>query len=180
MTPEPGTVRMPLALADGTPADVLTWTPPAPGRPGRSMIKSVLPIAIVAFSSVAGLTLLLAFRARTLARRLYADEAARRELAQRYESILKTAGDGIFGIDRDSRIQFVNAEAASMLGFPRTEIEGQDAIPFLLCRPADAPAERADEVHQHGSTCRASHTSNSRRRSIPNRSIRAMISSMLI
>jgi hypothetical protein len=41
---------MPLALADGTPADVLTWTPPAPGR---SMIKSVLPIAIVPFSSVA-------------------------------------------------------------------------------------------------------------------------------
>ncbi|CRI67449.1 putative Diguanylate cyclase [Thiocapsa sp. KS1] len=142
-TPESAAVRMPLAFADGTSAGILTWTPPAPGR---SMIKSVLPIAILAFASVAGLTLLFAFRARTLARRLSDDEAARHELAQRYESILETAGDGIFGIDRDGRIQFVNAAAASMLGLPRTEIEGQDAIHFLLCRPVDEPAERADEA----------------------------------
>ncbi len=82
---EPGTARMPLVLADGTSAGMLTWTPPAPGR---SMIGSVLPIAILAFSSVAVLTLIFAFRARGLARRLSADERERRELARRYESIL--------------------------------------------------------------------------------------------
>lgn len=143
MAPEPGGVRMPLALADGTPAGILSWTPSAPGR---SMIGSVLPIAILAFSSVAGLTLIFAFRARSLARRLSDDETERRELAQRYESILETAGDGIFGIDRDGRILFVNAAAATMLGLPRAEIQGQDATRLLLSPPDGGPAERADEA----------------------------------
>ncbi|WP_170164841.1 sensor domain-containing diguanylate cyclase [Thiocapsa rosea] len=142
-TPESGKVRMPLSLMDGTPAGILTWTPSAPGG---SMIASVLPIALLAFSSVAGLTLLFAFRARSLARRLSADENERRELAQRYESILETAGDGIFGIDRDGRILFVNAAAATMLGLPRTEIQGQDANRLLLCRPAAGPVDQADEA----------------------------------
>lgn len=141
--PGSGEARMPLTLIDGTPAGILTWTPSAPGE---SMIASVLPIALLAFSSVAGLTLIFAFRARSLARRLASDETERRELAQRYESILETAGDGIFGIDRDGRILFVNAAAANMLGLPRTEIQGQDANRLLLCQPANGPEDRAEEV----------------------------------
>ncbi|MFB1490191.1 MULTISPECIES: diguanylate cyclase domain-containing protein [unclassified Thiocapsa] len=141
--PESGESRMPLSLVDGTTAGILTWTPSAPGG---SMIASVLPIALLAFASVAGLTLVFAFRARSLARRLSADEAERRELSQRYESILETAGDGIFGIDRDGRILFVNAAAATMLGLPRTEIQGQDANHLLLCRPFDGPSEQTDEA----------------------------------
>ncbi len=74
------------------------------------------------------------------------DETERRELAQRYESILETAGDGIFGIDRDGRILFVNAAAATMLGLPRAEIQGQDATRLLLSPPDGGPAERADEA----------------------------------
>jgi PAS domain S-box-containing protein len=77
---------------------------------------------------------------------LSADETERRELAQRYESILETAGDGIFGIDRDGRILFVNAAAANMLGLPPAEIRGQDATRLLLCLPDGSYAERADEA----------------------------------
>ncbi|WP_373508183.1 diguanylate cyclase domain-containing protein [Thiocapsa sp.] len=141
--PESAEARMPLKLADGTSAGTLTWTPSAPGR---SMIGSVLPIAILAFSSIAGLTLIFALRARSLARCLFADEIERRELAQRYESILETAGDGIFGIDRDGRILFVNEAAARILGFARAEIQGQDAKRLLLCRSVDAPAEPTEEA----------------------------------
>jgi diguanylate cyclase (GGDEF)-like protein/PAS domain S-box-containing protein len=141
--PEFGEAHMALTLADGSPAGILSWIPSAPGR---SMIASALPMAILAFSSVAGLTLIFAFRARSLARRLSEDEIERRELAQRYESILETAGDGIFGIDRDGRILFVNAAAAAMLGLPRRQIQGQDANRLLLCRPADGPADRTEEA----------------------------------
>lgn len=140
--PESGEIRMPLTLADGTSAGSLTWTPPSPGR---SMIASVLPIALLAFASVAGLTLVFAFRARSLARRLSADETERRELSQRYESILETAGDGIFGIDRDGRILFVNPAAATMLGCTRADIQGQDARRLLLAPPIAGAADPIDE-----------------------------------
>jgi diguanylate cyclase (GGDEF)-like protein/PAS domain S-box-containing protein len=134
---------MPLTLADGTSAGILSWTPSAPGK---SMIGSVLPMAILAFASVAGLTLVFAFRARSLARRLSADETERRELAQRYESILETAGDGIFGIDRNGSILFVNAAAATMLGVARAEIQGQAVNRLLQSRPVDGPPDRTHEI----------------------------------
>ena len=140
---ESGKARMPLTLVDGTPAGILTWTPSAPGG---SMIASVLPIALLAFSSVAGLTLVFAFRARGLARRLSADETERRELAQRYESILETAGDGIFGIDRGGRILFVNPAAATMLGRTRADIQGQDATRLFPFRADAGPGERTDDA----------------------------------
>jgi diguanylate cyclase (GGDEF)-like protein/PAS domain S-box-containing protein len=141
--PESGEARMPLTLADGTSAGILSWTPSAPGK---SMIGSVLPMAILAFGSVAGLTLVFAFRARSLARRLSADETERRELVQRYKSILETAGDGIFGIDRNGSILFVNAAAATMLGFARAEIQGQEVNRLLQSRPADGSADRTHEI----------------------------------
>lgn len=140
-SPGPGMTQMPLTLVDGTSAGVIAWTPPAPGR---SMIMRVLPIAILAFLSIAGLTLVFAARARRLAQRLTADEAARRELALRYESILETAGDGIFGIDAKGRILFVNAAASRMLGSRPDDLRGRDASMLIHPRTRDDP-EGVDE-----------------------------------
>jgi diguanylate cyclase (GGDEF)-like protein/PAS domain S-box-containing protein len=125
-----GSSRLPVALADGQAAGVIAWTPPAPGR---SIIVRVLPLAVLAFLSIAGLTLVFALRARDLARRLASDARARRALLARYESILETAGDGIFGVDTTGRVLFVNPAAAAMLGYPRKALIDRDARTFLVC-----------------------------------------------
>jgi diguanylate cyclase (GGDEF)-like protein/PAS domain S-box-containing protein len=137
--PTPDATSLPLTLADGTPAGALLWRAPAPGR---SMIGSVLPLAILNLLCVAGLTLFFAFRAHRLAGQLVVDERDRRELAQRYESILDTAGDGIFGVDLHGQILFVNEAAATILGHPRSALAGADAITLILGGPAAAAEER--------------------------------------
>ncbi len=49
------------------------------------------------------------------------------ELAQarnHLESILESAGEGIFGIDLDKRLMFLNAAASNMLGYTRSDLQG--------------------------------------------------------
>ncbi|WP_200388620.1 sensor domain-containing diguanylate cyclase [Thiocapsa imhoffii] len=159
------TAHLPLLFADGSDAGVLTWIPPAPGR---SMTGSVLPLAVLAFLSIAGLTLFFALRARALARSLSSDERAHRRLLAQYESILETAGDGIFGVDATGRVQFVNPAAAHMLGYPRSELQGKDAHALLFSgqpiaagqEDADSPLQRAlvsgrSEIHDSAYSRRA-------------------------
>lgn len=62
-------------------------------------------------------------------------EAALAALKERYELILESAGEGIFGLNRQGRFIFVNPAAAEMLGYAIEELIGQASHPLLhRCR----------------------------------------------
>ncbi|GAP94671.1 ATP-binding protein [Leptolyngbya sp. NIES-2104] len=74
-------------------------------------------------------------------------EASIERLSHQNELILNSAGDGIYGIDAQGLITFVNSTAAKMLGYEVDDLVGQwmhtylkhsksDGIPYLL---ADSP-----------------------------------------
>jgi len=54
-----------------------------------------------------------------------AEEALHLATRQR-ELILESVGDGIYGIDMDGRLTFINEAAARVLGYTRDELTGQD------------------------------------------------------
>jgi PAS domain S-box-containing protein len=62
--------------------------------------------------------------------RKWAEEALRRVMLQN-KLILDSAGEGIFGLDREGRITFVNPAAAGMLGWTVEELVGQAGHPML-------------------------------------------------
>ena len=72
-------------------------------------------------------------------------EAAAVEAHRTRELILRAAGEGICGVDRDGRITFVNAAAATMIGWGEGEPIGR-AQHDVMChaRPDGSPYERAD------------------------------------
>lgn len=127
-------LHLPLVLADGTLLEMITWEPP---KPGRALILDVIPLVSIAFVFVAALTLVFAIRARRLARQLHADALLRRELALRNESILDAAGEGIFGIDDQGRVQFANPAALNLLGYRRDELLGKGIQGMIGCRIID-------------------------------------------
>jgi PAS domain S-box-containing protein len=66
---------------------------------------------------------------------------------RRHRQILTAAGEGIYGIDADGRVTFVNPAACDMLGFTEEELKGEMMELKILHsgrdgepRPADAPA----------------------------------------
>ena len=66
------------------------------------------------------------------------------EHSRQRELILSSAAEGIFGVDRDGVINFVNPAAAAMLGYERGELTGRPAHDILKAPPA------AGEVHVCG------------------------------
>jgi PAS domain S-box-containing protein len=52
-------------------------------------------------------------------------EVALNALNRQYNLILKSAGEGIYGLDKEGRITFINPAAAQMIGLPISEILGQ-------------------------------------------------------
>jgi PAS domain S-box-containing protein len=83
------------------------------------------------------------------------------------ESILESVGDGIYGIDMQGRIVFVNQVGARLMGYTQDEMEGQDLLallgharadgspyqiedsPIYGARRASAPIRARDEVFRH-------------------------------
>ncbi|HZZ38770.1 MAG TPA: PAS domain S-box protein [Acidobacteriaceae bacterium] len=88
-------------------------------------------------------------------------------LMRQRESILESVGDGIYGIDMQGRIVFVNQVGARMMGYTQEEMEGQDLLavlgharadgspykmeesPIYAARRAKAPIRARDEVFHH-------------------------------
>ena len=62
--------------------------------------------------------------------RKWAEEALRRVMLQN-KLILDSAGEGIFGLDREGRITFINPAAAQMLGWTVEELVGQAGHPMI-------------------------------------------------
>ena len=61
------------------------------------------------------------------------------------ESILESVGDGIYGIDMQGRIVFVNDVGACMMVYTQAEMEGQDLFAILGHSRADGSAYSKDD-----------------------------------
>jgi PAS domain S-box-containing protein len=66
------------------------------------------------------------------------------------ELILKSAGDGIFGLDRQGSITFINPAALRMLGQPQVDLTGQPLSTLLAPDPASdsAGADRGGPLYE--------------------------------
>jgi PAS domain S-box-containing protein len=76
--------------------------------------------------------------------RKWAEEALRRVMQQN-KQILDSAGEGIFGLDREGRIAFINPAAAASLGWSVGELVGQAGHPILHHTRRDGTAYPPEE-----------------------------------
>jgi PAS domain S-box-containing protein len=90
-------------------------------RDGREIPVSMI---LLAHRSASGALDFLAAVLRDISEDLKAEEEIRR-LARQNRMILKAAGEGICGVDRQERITFINPAAARMLGWEPEEIQGR-------------------------------------------------------
>ncbi len=72
-------------------------------------------------------------------------EATIEQLNRRMELILHSAGEGIYGVDVDGRITFVNPAMAQMVGWEPAELLGQEAHSLLHHSRADGSAYPLEE-----------------------------------
>jgi PAS domain S-box-containing protein len=72
-----------------------------------------------------------------LARRLRESQAVLTEALRKNELILQYAGEGIYGLDRQGRMTFVNAAAERMLGYTRDDL-GKDILHNITPRKCGA------------------------------------------
>jgi PAS domain S-box-containing protein len=64
---------------------------------------------------------------RGLERRVEEQTAGLRRLARQNEVLITSVGDGVYGVDADGRVTFVNPSAAAALGYATTDLEGRPA-----------------------------------------------------
>jgi PAS domain S-box-containing protein len=72
-------------------------------------------------------------------------EAKMHNLTRQRESILDSVGDGIFGMDLDGRVVFVNKVGANLLGYTPEEMQGQLLHPLIHHSKGDGAAYSVDE-----------------------------------
>ena len=86
---------------------------------------------------------------REIAERIQA-ETEMRQLKRRLELILESAGEGIFGLDLDGRVTFVNRAAARMLGWEADDLVGLSHHALIHHTRADGSPYPVNEcpIHQ--------------------------------
>ncbi|TCJ13030.1 response regulator [Parasulfuritortus cantonensis] len=72
-------------------------------------------------------------------------ERAQREAEERSRLMVESANTGIFGLDREGRISFVNPAAERMLGYSAAEMLGRSAHDLFHSRRADGSVYPVDE-----------------------------------
>lgn len=95
-------------------------------------------LGLLAYSALGILRPLIAEVRRTLAN-LEASETTLRQTMAENRLILDTTDEGLFGVDRQGRIRFINPAAAQMLGVGAEELVGQAHHPAILSSTADCP-----------------------------------------
>ncbi|KAB2920398.1 MAG: PAS domain-containing protein, partial [Dechloromonas sp.] len=68
-----------------------------------------------------------------------ASEKALRQVVEKNQLILQTAGEGIFGVDRDGRISFANPAAAALLGSDSAQLLGLASHHEIMHSSAGCP-----------------------------------------
>ena len=92
--------------------------------------------------------------------RLIRTSTSLEHLQRRSELVLNSAGDGIFGLDRDGHVEFINVAAAQMIGCTQQQAIGMPVLQLIhLGRPADVLVMENDgdvlTSLEHGLTKRA-------------------------
>lgn len=72
-------------------------------------------------------------------------EAKMHNLMRQRESILDSVGDGIYGIDLEGRVVFVNRVGANLLGYTPEEMQGQRLHPLVHHSKSDGSPYPAEE-----------------------------------
>jgi two-component system sensor histidine kinase VicK len=72
-------------------------------------------------------------------------------LTRRHESILDSVGDGIWGVDKEGRVTFVNRSGAEMLGYSAEELLGKNMHELIHHSHADGSPYPAEESPIFGS-----------------------------
>ncbi len=78
-------------------------------------------------------------------------ERALQESEERSRLLLASAGEGIFGVDTDDRLTFINPTALEMLGFSEPEILGQKVHELIHHSHADGSTYPLHECPMYGS-----------------------------
>jgi len=84
-----------------------------------------------------------------IVRDVSARKKAEREIEQlnlRNESILHSAGEGIFGINLEGRITFINPAGAALLGYPGADLVGE-RITHILFKSIESPGSNMVRNH---------------------------------
>lgn len=89
---------------------------------------------------------------REIAERIQA-EAETRRIKRRMELILESAGEGIFGLDIDGKVTFVNKAAALMLGWEADDLVGQSHHALIHHTRADGTAYPVSQCPIHQAYC---------------------------
>lgn len=76
-------------------------------------------------------------------------EAALRASEWRFRSLLESAGEGIFGVDRQGRCTFANHAAAALFGYLPESLEGRDMLTILRLHRTDAAESAHGECPLH-------------------------------
>ncbi len=86
---------------------------------------------------------------REIAERIQAEEETK-QIKRRMELILESAGEGIFGLDAQGNVTFVNKVAADAVGFLPEELVGRSHHDLVHHSHVDGTAFREDEcpIHQ--------------------------------
>ena len=98
------------------------------GRAGDLKVaQSLLWVVLVAAAAARQILLVsdnTALR-RGLERRVEEQTAHLRSLARQNEVLITSVGDGVYGVDHDGRVTFVNPSGAAALGYSTAELEGR-------------------------------------------------------
>ena len=81
-----------------------------------------------------------------------ADPEAPEAIRRRYEALLHSVGDGVYGTDAGGRIAFANPAAARLLGYRIDELLGKDAHDLLHHAHADGSAYSRDDCPETATT----------------------------
>ena len=140
------TVRLPGVAMDKTVVIAISRDLDAIYAPWRKSVAvlSGLFLLLVA-GNVAGLALYQR-RTRMLGGEADAARAESERLLQRYELLLESAGEGIFGVDMQARCTFINPAALAMLGFERREeVLGENTHSLFHHQHSDGSPYLAEE-----------------------------------
>jgi PAS domain S-box-containing protein len=75
-------------------------------------------------------------------------EAMRRESEEKYRGIVETANEGIWLIDNESRINFVNQQMAVMLGYAAAEMPGRQVADFIFPADSAIAGQKIEQLRQ--------------------------------
>jgi PAS domain S-box-containing protein len=111
----------------------------AAGTGGLQAAQSVLWVLIVVAAGARQLLLTADNNAlrRGLERRVAEQTAGLRRLARQNEVLITSVGDGVYGVDAEGKVTFVNPSAAQMLGWRAEELRGRRAHDCFHATDAD-------------------------------------------